>query len=152
MTSRARFCFAFWVMAALSLGGAEPYDVDWFTVDGGGGTSSNGPFSLAGTVAQPDAGVMTGGAFSLEGGFWSFVAALQIPGGPLLSISVSNGFAVVSWPAPTDDWRLEYTAALAPGSVQWTQIPPPYATNNLGIIHHAEPLTPGSRFFRLHKP
>ncbi len=44
--------------------------IDWFTIDGGGGTSSGGSFELSGTVGQPDAGVMTGGDFELAGGFW----------------------------------------------------------------------------------
>jgi hypothetical protein len=46
------------------------YDLSWNTVDGGGGSSSGGIFSLAGTAGQPDVGVMSGGEFSLAGGFW----------------------------------------------------------------------------------
>lgn len=41
-----------------------------YTIDGGGGSSSGGSFVLAGTAGQPDAGLMTGGSFSLAGGFW----------------------------------------------------------------------------------
>jgi hypothetical protein len=38
---------------------------------GGGGTSLAGPFTLSCTIGQVDAGPnMTGGAFSLAGGFW----------------------------------------------------------------------------------
>jgi hypothetical protein len=45
--------------------------IPWFTIDGGGGTSTGGGFTLSGTIGQPDAGVtMTGGGFSLVGGFW----------------------------------------------------------------------------------
>jgi hypothetical protein len=51
-----------------------PYDLSWSTIDGGGATfSTGGPYSLGGTIGQPDAGPaapMTGGAFSLVGGFW----------------------------------------------------------------------------------
>lgn len=47
------------------------YDLAWHTIDGGGGTSAGGAFALSGTIGQPDAGVpLTGGAFTLEGGFW----------------------------------------------------------------------------------
>ena len=31
--------------------------VDWFTIDGGGGTSTGGVYSVSGTIGQPDAGV-----------------------------------------------------------------------------------------------
>src|SRR5258706_16164272 len=46
--------------------------MNWFTVDGGGGTSSNvAGLSLSFTIGQPDAGpAMTGGALTLTGGFW----------------------------------------------------------------------------------
>jgi len=48
------------------------YDLTWSTVDGGGGTFSvGGGYSLAGTAGQPDAGQLTGGDYSLAGGFWS---------------------------------------------------------------------------------
>src|SRR6476620_2415367 len=47
------------------------FDLVWSTVDGGGGTfSTGGGYSLGGTVGQPDAGRHTGGAFTLDGGFW----------------------------------------------------------------------------------
>lgn len=48
-------------------------DLDWNTIDGGGGTSSGGSFTLSGTIGQPDAGTMTGGSFELTGGFWGGV-------------------------------------------------------------------------------
>lgn len=47
------------------------YDLSWSTVDGGGATfSTGGTYSLGGTIGQPDAGTMSGGAFTLDGGFW----------------------------------------------------------------------------------
>ncbi|MEE9293659.1 MAG: hypothetical protein V3W34_01670 [Phycisphaerae bacterium] len=50
--------------------GPPDYDLTWHTVDGGGGTSSVGTFTLTGTVGQPDAGVMSGGTLTLAGGGW----------------------------------------------------------------------------------
>jgi hypothetical protein len=45
--------------------------INWFTIDGGGGTSTGGGFTLSGTIGQHDAGQpMTGGGFTLTGGFW----------------------------------------------------------------------------------
>ena len=55
--------------SAASSGGG--YDLSWYTIDGGGGTSEAGGFSLSGTIGQPDAGTMSGGGFELAGGFWS---------------------------------------------------------------------------------
>lgn len=56
------------IVSASALGG---YTLDWWTVDGGGATSStNGSYSLAGTIGQPDAGTSIGGTYTLSGGFW----------------------------------------------------------------------------------
>lgn len=46
------------------------FDIPWFTIDGGGGSSTGGVFALEGTIGQPDAGSMSGGAYTLSGGFW----------------------------------------------------------------------------------
>jgi len=47
------------------------YDLSWYTIDGGGATfSTGGSYSLGGTIGQPDAGMMSGGSFTLVGGFW----------------------------------------------------------------------------------
>ena len=49
----------------------DGYDLSWWTVDGGGQTfSSDGRYSLGGTIAQPDAGILEGGGYTLVGGFW----------------------------------------------------------------------------------
>jgi hypothetical protein len=47
------------------------FDISWFTIDGGGGASSGGAYSLNGTIGQADAGNMSGGAYTLQGGFWA---------------------------------------------------------------------------------
>ena len=46
------------------------YDLFWWTVDGGGGAASGGPYTLSGTIGQPEAGILTGGNYTLGGGFW----------------------------------------------------------------------------------
>jgi len=50
--------------------------IDWWTVDSGGGASSGGAFALSGTSGQPDAGVLqsANGTLRLEGGFWAGAA------------------------------------------------------------------------------
>ena len=53
-----------------------PYNLEWNTIDSGGGSlSTGGTYSVSGTAGQPDAGVMSGGAFTLPGGFWGGGAA-----------------------------------------------------------------------------
>ena len=47
------------------------YDLSWWTVDGGGGSSSGGNYSLSGTIGQPDAASSAGGGYTLAGGFWN---------------------------------------------------------------------------------
>ncbi|MFG0326130.1 MAG: GC-type dockerin domain-anchored protein, partial [Phycisphaerales bacterium JB037] len=51
---------------------AQPYDISWSTIDGGGAiNSSAGSYTLSGTIGQPDAAVSSSGAYTLTGGFWS---------------------------------------------------------------------------------
>jgi hypothetical protein len=54
------------------------FDLSWNTIDGGGGTfSTGGAYSLGGTLGQPDAGSLSSGQFTLNGGFWGGV--LSVP-------------------------------------------------------------------------
>ena len=54
------------------------YDLTWSTIDGGGATwSEGGGYALGGTVGQPDAGVLSGGGYTLAGGFWPGGAAAR---------------------------------------------------------------------------
>ena len=79
---------------------AQPFTVDWFTVDGGGGKSSGGQFTVSGTIGQPDASAtqLAGGTFVVSGGFWTFDSAATPP--PLtlptlqLQIALTSGGAV----------------------------------------------------------
>ena len=57
--------------------GVEPqYSITKFTIDGGGGTSTGGVYSLSGTIGQHDASPApaTGGGYTVVGGFWGGVA------------------------------------------------------------------------------
>lgn len=47
------------------------YSLSWWTVDGGGGSSSGTGYSLNGTAGQPDAGSLTGTGYQLSGGYWT---------------------------------------------------------------------------------
>jgi hypothetical protein len=68
----------------------QSYSIDWFTIDGGGGTSTGALYSVSGTIGQPDAGgPLSGGIYSLTGGFWSLLSVVQTPGSPWLSIMLT---------------------------------------------------------------
>lgn len=65
---------------------AQPFEISWHTIDGGGAMlSTGGAFSLGGAIGQPDARShaqpMMGGTFSLVGGFWvDAITACSCPG------------------------------------------------------------------------
>jgi hypothetical protein len=101
------------------------FSVPWFTVDGGGGTSAGGQLSVNGTIAQSDAGTLSGGGFKLQGGFWSGMRVVQIPGAPILRIKpIPGGLAMLSWPVSVSGFQLEQTADLGqPGG--WSAVPQP---------------------------
>lgn len=76
---RSRLTLTMLAVAASSLlasrATAQPYDVSWWTVDGGGGRSAGGPYAVTGTAGQPDAGgPFAGGSYGLHSGFWSLAA------------------------------------------------------------------------------
>jgi hypothetical protein len=130
---------------------AQSYSIDWFTIAGGGEASTGGVYSVSGTIGQPDAGqAMSGGNYSLTGGFWSIITALQTPGAPRLTITLTRtNTVVVSWPSPSTGWNLQQNADL--NTTSW--VAPSEAitddgTSRFFIVH---PPT-GNRFYRLFKP
>ena len=151
--NRSRWAVA-WILLAVPLAGAyaQSYAIDWYNVDGGGGTSTGGVYSVAGTIGQPDAGTMSGGNYTLNGGFWGIVAAVQTPGAPLLAITrTTTNSIVVSWPLPADGWVLEWTNRVTTASAPWTQVSPPYQANTTQAWIVVSPPT-GNQFYRLHRP
>jgi hypothetical protein len=129
------------------------YSIDWYKVSGGGGTSTSGVYSVSGTIGQPDAGgPMTGGNYSLTGGFWALYA-VQTPGAPLLTITTAGNLITVWWPRTAESWRLERTNTVAGASAPWPPVPPPYQTNADTVsVTFTNGLPVGNQFYRLHKP
>jgi len=57
-----------------SVAGAQSFDINWQSIDGGGVTfSTGGVFEIGGAIGQPDSGTLTGGQFTVTGGFWAVV-------------------------------------------------------------------------------
>jgi len=137
------------LLALPALAHAQSYAIDWFTIDGGGGTSTGGVYSVSGTIGQPDAGpTMSGGNYSVDGGFWSIIAAVQTPGAPLLSIARSNAAVIVSWPVPSAGFVLQQNPDI--GTTNWTDVGMSPTRNgpNLEVL---VPSPVGNKFYRLKK-
>jgi hypothetical protein len=124
---------------------AQNYSIDWYTIDGGGATSTGGVYSVSGTIGQPDAGgPMTNGQYSVTGGFW-LPTAVQVVGAPTLTIvPAAPGNATVSWTLNTPGFVLQETWVLSPAN--WTNSLSG-ATNPITV-----PATLSSKFYRLFKP
>ena len=58
--------FGQWALA----GSGGPYVLEWSTVDGGGGRSAGGTYTLTGTIGQHDAAYSEDEQYELLGGFW----------------------------------------------------------------------------------
>jgi hypothetical protein len=129
---------------------AQSYSIDWYTIDGGGGTSTGGVYSVSGTIGQPDAGgPMTGGNFSLTGGFWALYA-LQTPGAPTLNIKLTTtNTAQVYWPSPSTGWNLQVNTNLA--TTNWAA-PAESVTDNGTVKYIIVNPPTGNRFYRLIQP
>jgi len=138
------------VFFVISPANAQSFAIDWFTIDGGGGTSTGGVYSISGTIGQPDAGQMSGGSYTLDGGFWGIIAAVQTPGAPLLSVSLSaTNSVIVAWPAPSAGFGLEQNSAL--GTTNWssvTNVPAVVGGQNQVVV--SPPVA--NRFYRLKSP
>jgi hypothetical protein len=125
-----------------AIGFAQSYAIDWYKVAGGGGVSTGGVYQVSGTIGQPDAsGAMTGGNYSLTGGFWSLFA-VQTPGAPLLTITCSGNEAIISWSLAATGWTLQTNNNLATGT--WGNYAGAVVNNS---VTNSPPA--GNLFFRL---
>jgi hypothetical protein len=147
-----RLMTAVGVLVAVAVG-AQTYSIDWYSIDGGGGTSSGGNYTLTGTIGQPDAGTLSGGDYTLTGGFMSIVTAIQTPGAPLLKVTREGGNVIVSWPDPSTDFVLQEAGLLATPSSNtvWTD-----NGGTVTIDEGEKQITiaapAGNKYFRLRKP
>jgi hypothetical protein len=135
-----------WLSLAAS---AQTFSIDWSTIDGGGGTSTGGPYSISGTIGQPEAGAGSGGNFTVVGGFWSVA---QEVGLPQLKLQNRGNSLVLSWPAYARDVVVQTAARLTPASGDWSD----FVGTPVQVGDHFELVvgpanTPPSpiRFFRL---
>jgi len=124
----------------------QGYAINWHTIDGGGGTSTGGVYSVSGTIGQPDASQqpMTGGNYALTGGFWALYA-VQTPGAPTLTIVPAGaGQAQISWTPATTNWVLQENLNLT--TTNWVNSPSG-STNPIVV-----PANLPTKFYRLSTP
>jgi len=76
------------VLLTVSIVSAD-YSISWYTIDGGGGTSSGGPYELSGTIGQSDAGYHNEPPYEMLGGFWV--------GGPLCIVDLEDFAAFAAY-------------------------------------------------------
>jgi len=126
---------------------AQQYTIDWYKIASGGGTSTGATYSLSGTIGQSDAsGAMSGGSYSLTGGFWSLISVVQTAGLPTLTVTHSGNTVTVSWPA-TGSYTLQQNGNLATSGGWATSgysISTANGTNSITITSAT-----GNLFFRL---
>ena len=126
---------------------AQQYSIDWYKIAGGGGTSTGAVYQVTGTIGQPDAsGAMTGGSYSLTGGFWALYA-VPTPGAPTLRIFLTpTNTAVVAWPYPSTGFTLQVNTNLA--TANWSAAGG--TVNVVGSENQVIVSPPtGNRFYRL---
>lgn len=125
---------------------AQNYSMDWFTVDGGGGISSADVYTLSGTIGQPDAGAaLSGGDYSVVGGFWSLIAASNTQTGPVLTVTLApEGRVRLAWMPNSPGYVLQETVQLT--APDWKNVAD--GTTNPRLI----PAGFSARYYRLRKP
>ena len=141
------FCFLLSVFSFRASG--QSYSIDWYKIAGGGGTSTGAAYQVTGTIGQPDAGgAMTGGNYSLTGGFWSLISVVQTLGAPALLISHSGNAVTVYW-QNVSGWNLQQNNNLTLPA-NWTASGGLTTSNGTNYLNLISPT--GNLFFRLSKP
>lgn len=128
---------------------AQEESILWFTIDGGGGESAAGSYSLHGTIGQPDASLVSiGGAFSVTGGFWSFGQTEVVGENPELNVAfvpgATGGQVRISWSPALTGFVLQETQGLLP--VHWTDVG--NGSKNPQVL----PTDKTAKYYRLRRP
>ena len=140
--------FLFVLVVAFANAASAQLSLDWWTVNGGGGTSvsTDGRFDLSGTAGQPDAGFMAGGTFFLQGGFWNSVLT---PAPSLSIVLLPNGDVEVSWPAWAGNYVLEHAPTVTGAPESWDDVSPATYQNDGSRFYITVPASPDMQFYRL---
>jgi hypothetical protein len=141
-------CLAALLSLLATLAPAQSYSIDWYKIAGGGGTSTGGVYAVSGTIGQHDAGgPMTGGNYSLTGGFWALISVVQTTGAPTLFISHAGNTVTVYW-QDVSGWGLQQNGNLA-AIAGWSASSGVTTVNGTNYLNLVSPT--GNLFFRLAK-
>jgi hypothetical protein len=139
------------LLGAAILAQAQTYNISWYKIAGGGGsstgTTTNGTvYAVSGTIGQPDAGNLSGGPYSITGGFWGVVGAIQLPGSPFLTIKAVSPNVLISWPTSATGFTLQENSNLK--TTNWSNV-----GQTVNVINGTNvvtiPAPGGNMFFRL---
>ena len=129
---------------------AQNYIVDWYKISGGGGTSTNGTYQVSGTIGQHDAsGAMTGGNYSVTGGFWALINVVQTPSAQTLYISHAGNVVTIYW-QNVSGWNLVQNGNLTTPIASWSASSSPTLNSGTNYLSITNPT--GNVFFRLKNP
>jgi hypothetical protein len=105
---------------------------------------------VSGTIGQPDAsGAISGGNYSVTGGYWAFINVVQTPGAPTLYISRSGNTVTVYW-QDVSGWNPVQSGNLTTPIGSWTASSSPTLTGGTNYLNLVSPS--GNLFFRLKNP
>jgi len=112
--------------------------------------STGGPYTLSGTIGQPDAGRVAAGTVRVEGGFWGI--AVQQLGFPALQISQSGTNHTLSWLSTETNFVVQQSLNLA-APTTWTDVGLADTIGGLtNSLTQPVPAAELKRFYRLRRP
>lgn len=139
------------LLACVASVAAQDFSLQHSAFPAGGGASVGENFSLSGAIGQPDATTapLSGGQFTVAGGFWNLFL-LQTPGAPSLNISfLSATTARISWPLNHSSFTLQMSPDL--GANGWSALADSVQNNgteNFVIVNFSG----GVKVYRLFRP
>ena len=140
------------------------YSMPWFRLTSGGGVSSGGAYSLAGSIAPTDAGTTGSNGvalhtpdgtaltqYQLVSGFSAFVVQSTAAADttPQLKFAASGSSGTFSWTATGSGGTLQQSASLGPDA-EWIDVEAPVTTNGTTrSVQLPSPDGSSAMFFRL---
>jgi len=130
---------------------AQGFDLDWFAVVAGGGTSAGGDYVLTASVGQPFGGMASSANYDATAGFAGLFESLEPASQPGLRIAPADANSVlITWPASTTGWVLQESSSLG-HLADWTDVRTRVVANGTDNIATL-PIAAGNRFYRLRHP
>jgi hypothetical protein len=128
---------------------AQHYTGGVQSINGGGGTSGRGPYSLHATLGQPAAASpATNGVYALVAGLWA-VQTDEAPRMQIMRDTLQPGLVRISWPSAPAGFTLQQCTNLS--TRNWTPLTNTVADDGASKFVTV-PSSTGIRYYRLFKP